>query len=189
MADTSQNLVNKSNRINRMIQNNSDDLTKNEISSIMRKLNQIKDIIAGTSTGGGYDRMACSDFAYEIYYKSNSNEVALDKAAKACSSFKELPVLEVLYEYANKSLRSVNAIDLALIHSGTNARDKGPEAKFLIEKYYISLDGPNSVKKTGLAISKLNPGSLNCLEQAFTRYFRTLGAMNSAEKAVNFCQR
>jgi hypothetical protein len=188
-ADPSQRLINKSDRINRMVQNNAYSLSQNEIYDIQLQLDKIRNIINGTGNGGGYDRNACVNYTYEAYYKDYSSSVAMDKASRACATFKDLAVMKILFDYSYKSFSSGNAMTLAIRYSGIAADGKAQIAKYLAAKYYINLDGSNSAKKTGLALSKLDPRGLNCLKNSYNIYYRTLSSDVSADKAVMACQR
>ncbi len=185
-AITPEELIRKSRKINRSIIREVNDLNARELSLISQNLDIIKKILRNSSQGD-FNREACIDYTYQIYYRSLSSSEAMDKATFACRRYKEMKVLKILYTYAYKSLNGLDAINLAIRYSGMDARKKAPMAAFLVEKHYKSLGGADSAIKAGMGIVKLEEGSLGCLQKAYERYYRDLSSSDAASAAARSC--
>ncbi len=188
-ANTAERLVKKSERINKMVKRNAESMTNSEIRDALLLLNDLRDVVTGNSNGnGGFDRQECIDYTYQQYYKSLNSSDATDKAVAACKRYKNINALKALYNSAYRSYNSVDAMDLAVKYGGQDSKGKTPELKYLIEKYYVSLNGADSAKRAGMALIKIERNSLGCLKSMYEKYYRSYNAATSADKAVDACE-
>ncbi len=181
-------LKRESRELNRLIQNEADYLSYSQIEKLRQLILEAKYIINNGNTIPDWDRQACTDKLYKLYFKSLSNQQAMDRAVQDCKTFKDLEIFTFVYNTAYKSISNVQAIELAVRNSGRDLEYKLELLKYLYATYYKSLSNIQSLEKSLNITKTLQGNEEQCIKKNYAIYYRSLSNVQALDKAIISCR-